>query len=296
MSSIRTIFSYIIFLAFLGPSLSVDVPSPNENSGDSQADIDTFQKLLNQADPPALHSALHDYSPKKFGHGMFPEDRTAVEAIHREEPDVATGILKIANVAKRQISNGTLPTTTSAGESSEPTTRVTPVPLGGESSTAASETASTPTSESAASSETASITSAADTTSSSSPSLTAGEVITTTNGVGLTVISTVGGGATTISPSRSSSNAQTRSSLTSTLVHTSTLPNGQQSTITAVTVIGGGGGGGGAQTPSGTAGAGSTSTATGQPGLQTGEAAMTRGCGREMAVVLGAAVGVAFML
>ena len=48
-------------------------------------------------------------------------------------------------------------------------------------------------------------------------------------------------------------------------------------------------------TPSGTAGVGTTSTGS-SPGLQTGDAAMTRGWGREMLCVVSGAVVVAGML
>ncbi|KAL9039176.1 MAG: hypothetical protein Q9180_002690, partial [Flavoplaca navasiana] len=60
---------------------------------EASSDIEEFNKLLEQVDPDSLHAALHDYSPKKFKHGMFREDRTAVEAIHREQPSVASTIV-----------------------------------------------------------------------------------------------------------------------------------------------------------------------------------------------------------
>ncbi|KAL9632588.1 MAG: hypothetical protein Q9164_005229 [Protoblastenia rupestris] len=308
MTSIHNILSYTFLFALLTPSLAANAFLQIDQGREAKPDLDAFQKLLNQVDPPALHAALHDFSPKKFKHGMFQEDRTAVEAIHREEPSIATGIVKMASLFKRQ-NNATVPTTTSDQEPAQPaTTRVTPVPVDGESTTApplegetstAVEDEPFITTSTNAAGEASVITSAPDTmatqtSSPSSPSLTAGEVITTTNSVGLTVISTVGGGATTLSPSESAPTNAARSSLTSTLVRTSTLPNGEQSTITAVTVIGGGGGA--PDTPTGVAGVGATSTRSGQPGLQTGEAVMTRGFGKEMAVVLGAAVGVAYLL
>ncbi|KAG8526769.1 uncharacterized protein KY384_008198 [Bacidia gigantensis] len=289
MASIRSIIQCILLLTLTRPSISTEA---NDQDQETQVDQDAFQHLLAQVDPPALHAALHDFSPRKFAHGMFPEDRTAVEAIHREEPDIATGILKMAKLGKRQVANGTLTTSTSPPESQVPaTTRVAPVPQGSETSSSAVEsfqsTLATQTSSPAVNSPTP--------TSSGSASLTAGQVVTTTNAAGLTIVSTVGGGATTLSPSASSSSGpvQGPSSITSTLLHTSTLPNGDQSTITAITVVAPSAG---AETPSGTAGAGAGKTTSGQPGLQTGEAAMTRGCGKEMVVVLGAAVGVAFML
>ncbi len=83
---------------------------------------------------------------------------------------------------------------------------------------------------------------------------------------------------------------------TTTSRRTTTLPNGSQSTVTAVTVVAGNA----ADTtaPSGTAGVGSvsgSSTATGSPGLQTG-VATRMGWGVEVLAVVGGAVGVAMMM
>ncbi|KAL9132145.1 MAG: hypothetical protein Q9217_000079 [Psora testacea] len=298
-SIICNVLSFTLLLGLITPSLALS-PQHNSNCKEPKVDIEAFEKLLNQVDPPALHAALHDFSPRKFEHGMFPEDRTAVEAIHREQPGVATGILKIARLAKRQ-DNATVTTTTPPEQqsSSEPaTTLVTPVPEGDESSTQTAEsptitTSITNTADAAATTSAPVTTSATAASPSSSRSLAAGEVVTTTNSVGLTIVSTVGGGATTLSPSDSPSSNAPRSSITSTLVRTSIFPNGQQSTITAVTVVAGGGP---PDTPTGTAGVGTSGTRSEQPSLQTGEAVMTRGFGKEMAVVVGAAVGVAILL
>ena len=302
MSSVRNILSYTFLLSLLTPSLTAHPPQQNDHrsEAEAEADIDAFQKLLNQADPPALHAALHDLSPKEFKHGVFPEDRTAVEAIHREEPGIATGILKIANLAKRQ-NNATAPATTPLEQTPESDTvsETAVVPGVEPSSTAAESPTITPTTGNTLEENT--ITSAPTTTSGpeeSSPtsaSLTQGQVITTTNAVGLTIISTIGGGATTLSPSDSATTGARRSASTSTLMRTSTLPDGQQSVVTAVTVVGGADDDA-VDTPTGTAGVGATGTGSGQPGLQTGEAVMTRGFGKEMAVVFGAAVGVAILL
>ena len=79
-------------------------------------------------------------------------------------------------------------------------------------------------------------------------------------------------------------------------MQTSTLPNGSKSVVTAVTIVGGGSNGGGAgDTPTGTAGVGPSST-SGSPGLQTGEAVMTRGWAKEMVLVVGGAVAFAGMM
>ena len=299
-----------------------------------------LQKLLDQVDAPSLHAALHDLSPKKFKHGMFQDDRTAVEAIHKDEPSLATSVVYVAkrnvmddikqDLAKRQdISNGTTPTTTPAavvpGVSSTPV--VTPVPQGGDTSSTTApspsadstatpaaggeSTPSTPTSTGTSSngaiaagsgsgSTPSTSTSAGGSpgaTSTSSAPLTRGEVVTSTNSVGLVIVSTVGGGVHTITPSGAgslTSGSRTQTSMTSTVVHTSTLPNGSQSVVTAVTVVGAGEAA--ADTPTGTAGVTESGTSSGSPGLQTGEAPMTRGWCKEMVLVVGGAVGVAMMM
>ena len=294
MALIRNLLSYSLLLSLLSTALC-------KERCDEHTDNDAFQKLLAQVDPPSLHAALHDFSPKKFSHGMFPEDRTALEAIHKEEPGVATGILKMAKIGKRQ-DNGTVATTTVVPPN--PTTTVEgPVPVGPETSSVVIQTEapatspnSAPSSEAAGapdttSAEAAGTTSPPDSSASSPAPTSSGAVFTTTDSQGRVIVSTIGGGATTIPASQaSSSQGGSRSLVTSYLLQTSTLPNGEQSTLTAVTVIGGGEG------ETATATEGASRTSGGQPGLQTGEATMTRGCGREMAVVLGAAVGMAFML
>jgi len=95
------------------------------------------------------------------------------------------------------------------------------------------------------------------------------------------------------SPQGSQSQLQSH---TTTSRRTTTLPNGSQSTVTAVTVVAGNG----ADTtaPSGTAGVGSgsgTSTTKASPGLQTG-VATRMGWGVEALAVVGGAVGVAMMM
>lgn len=76
-------------------------------------------------------------------------------------------------------------------------------------------------------------------------------------------------------------------------MQTSTLPNGSKSVVTAVTVVAAGNTA--VDTPSGTAGVGPTTTAA-SPGLQTGEAVMTRRWGKEMVLVVGGAVVFAGMM
>jgi len=324
MPSIRNILATSLFLALVSSS----IPTSPKEKWEDREDVQAFRKLLDQVDPPSLHEALHSFSPKKFKHGMFQTDHTAVEVIHKEEPSLATSIINLAkrtsneikkDIVKRQDnSNGTTTTTTPAGPlGPDSTTKpVTPVPpiasepgVSATSSPAAGQSpisttsiissngsplvGSTTSAVAGGSSTTVPVTSA----STGSISLTAGEVITTTNDVGAVVVSTVGGSAQTISTATvggtTSTNTRKAAAQTTVVVQTSTLPNGSKSVVTAVTVVNGGNVIG--ETPGGSAGVPSA-TSSGSPGLQTGEAVLSRGWGKEMVLVVGGAVVVAGML
>ncbi|KAF6240472.1 hypothetical protein HO173_001140 [Letharia columbiana] len=341
MHSIRDILSMSLLLTLFSSFVQAHRLHQSPQNQEEESGFAGLQKLLDQVDAPSLHAALHDLSPKKFKHGMFQDDRTAVEAIHKDEPSLATSVVNIAkrnvmedikkDLAKRaqEISNGTTTTTTPAASvpESSHTGLATPVPQGGGLSSSTTSSPSTDTSTTLAGagssmpstitststssngaivagsdshSTTSASTSAGEspsTTATSSASLTHGEVITSTNSVGLTIVSTVGGGVHTISPSPGSStpsSSMTQSSITSTVVHTSTLPNGSQSVVTAVTIVGAGAAA--ADTPTGTAGVATAGSSSGSPRLQTGEAPMMRGWCKEMVLVVGGAVGVAMMM
>ena len=109
------------------------------------------------------------------------------------------------------------------------------------------------------------------------------------------MVSTVGGGVHTVTPSKGSTPTTNIPAGVETSVAylTTSLPNGSQSVVTAVTLVTKANEVG--ATPSGSAGVGTTSTGS-SPGLQTGDAAMTRRWGREMLCVVGGAVVVAGML
>ncbi|KAK3178613.1 hypothetical protein OEA41_000750 [Lepraria neglecta] len=312
MFSIRSILSTSLLLTLLSSSVYANTPEQTQEETD---DVAVFRQLLDQVDPPSLHEALHSYSPKKFQHGMFQEDRTAVEVIHKTQPNLATSIINLArkqtkeiakDLKKRQvgaISNGT---TTPASNPEPSTTQVTPVPpIVGSPTTSSGESTSAPapfpttSTDSSGATVVGSITPTA-TGASTTPapghsiSLTAGQVITAINPAGLTVISTVGGAARTITPTGSATSMNTKAEAGQTRIQyqTSTGANGSKSVVTAVTFVGGGAA---VETPSGTAGVGTTSAGT-SPGLQTGEAVTSRGWGREMVLIVGGAVVVAGMM
>lgn len=320
MLSKRLIVSIPLLLSIL-PSYGLSEPSnPTIDKRDAAVDVEVFQQLLNQVDPPALHSLLHEYSPKKFKHGMFMEDRIAVEAIHRDDPPLAASIVSLA---KRQGGNGTVSTPASPSVPASSAIPSTSNPDQTSTSPPPDDTSATTTPGSDAASPTASSTDdqqppptgqTASTSASSSGDIetsspSAGSVSTFTNSYGVIIVTTVGGGASTISTgsvppsatnpsstiSATASTITSKSSHTSYVVHTTTLPNGAQSVVTSTAVVAESPG----PTPTGDAGATvGTGTGTATPGLQNvnGGAVRTGSVLKEMLCVVGGAVGVAMLM
>jgi hypothetical protein len=110
---LRHLFLFALLLAVLSSHVLADEASDDESESN-------FQILLNSVPEDRLHAVLHDYDPTKFKHGIFQEDRTAIEAVHRNNPAVAT---KLIYLAKRQSNH-----TTTTNKPSPPTTPSTELP------------------------------------------------------------------------------------------------------------------------------------------------------------------------
>jgi hypothetical protein len=108
---LRHLFLFALLLAVLSTLVLADELSDDESDAN-------FQILLDSVPEDRLHDVLHDYDPTKFKHGVFQEDRTAIEAVHRNNPAAAT---KLIYLAKRQ-SNNTSTTNKPNTTTSSPTT------------------------------------------------------------------------------------------------------------------------------------------------------------------------------
>ncbi|KAI9767053.1 MAG: hypothetical protein M1839_004643 [Geoglossum umbratile] len=108
---LRHLFLFALLLAVLSTFVLADELSDDESAAN-------FQILLDSVPEDRLHDVLHDYDPTKFKHGVFQEDRTAIEAVHRNNPAAAT---KLIYLAKRQ-SNNTSTTNKPNTTTSSPTT------------------------------------------------------------------------------------------------------------------------------------------------------------------------------
>ena len=106
MPSLRSLLLGAALAATISTAVEPPPSYPANDEVERQQDGAEFARLLDQVDPPALHSALHHLSPQKFTHGAFNEDRGAAEQIHRDDPPLATSIVALA----RRQDNGNIST------------------------------------------------------------------------------------------------------------------------------------------------------------------------------------------
>lgn len=227
----------------------------------SSADRQRFQELLDSVDPSALHNVLHA-AEDKYRHGIFKEDRTAMEVVHEENAEVATSLVELA---KRQAGNNTTttvettsnsvvdPTTTAPGTTSEiptvdpttsettqaptPTTTPTIAPTV-EPTPTTSDTPTTPptvqpttqpTTQQPTTPTTQQPTTQAPTTVAPTPSTSAGQ---STNVRSSSTLATEA--STDDSPTTTSARSVTQQT-----IFTTTLANGAVETVTSITVVAG---------------------------------------------------------
>ncbi|KAK5007979.1 hypothetical protein LTR16_010714, partial [Cryomyces antarcticus] len=117
MLSIRN----ILFLAPLVSSLTLSAfaqrqPEPSKDT-DRLEGIHNFRDLLNALPAESLHAALEGHLRPKYQDGVFEGDQRAMEAVHNDNPPLATRLMEIAKadvVAKMDLrkrqNNGTVST------------------------------------------------------------------------------------------------------------------------------------------------------------------------------------------
>jgi hypothetical protein len=188
---------FFVLATFLLARTSIaSSPSPTP----SEPEPIDFLQLLNSVPSDRLHAVLHDYEPGRYKHGVFREDRTAMEAVHRDDAAKAT---KLVRIAKRQVIGGATGGSTS-GNGTFTTSTVSTTP--------------------------ASISSTTTTDVLSSTLSTIVEVSTSTS------YSTIPSSTSSSTSSVHSTTLMT--TITTAVLKTSTFPNGARSTVTEITVIG----------------------------------------------------------
>ncbi|KAI1102410.1 hypothetical protein F4804DRAFT_266888 [Jackrogersella minutella] len=226
-----TLFLGLLVTAGLANALLKQQPSSedsaeSENDNIVQHDDSTFSRLLSSASPQALHQFLHAYFPATYKHGIYDSDHSAMEAVHANDPELATSIVQMA---KRQSGNETSSVGTTTATSVE-TSVVTPTSESSSTSQASSTQETSSTSQASSSDTTTSTATSTSTSTSAAEADTTTTISTTESTQGTTTPS-----STLATSTASSSTPLTTSSKTSTF--TSTLPGGAKTTITSVQVV-----------------------------------------------------------
>lgn len=274
----------LLFVSLVASS-AIAAPAP-EQSDPVPAREDTFFDNLSNINDYSIHKALHLI--ERFRHGVFPTDRDAIDAIKKEDRSLAAHLNLVRDIGSNATTSApNSPTTTQPPATTTPTTSETqnPTTHTTESTTTTStHTTTAPTTTSEPQPTTTTTTSETTTSTQNTPPPTTGPTTTTS-----TTTSQTGTTLTTTSSTterHTSKSSTTRTPFTSTYKSTTTLPNGQQSTVTAVTVV----------YPTGDSSNQRATTTGPAPGLQTGSAASITGIHKELLVMLGGAAAVAMAL
>lgn len=97
----------ILFVAVLGLTLVSATANSVTRVSISATDKQRFRQLLNTVDPVSLHNVLHDNVKDKYQHGVYQEDKKAMEVVHQENAEAAYSLVELA---RRQTSNATVTT------------------------------------------------------------------------------------------------------------------------------------------------------------------------------------------
>ncbi|KAL8344725.1 hypothetical protein RB601_004980 [Gaeumannomyces tritici] len=102
-------------------SAQAPLPDPIKDMASSTQTESPFACLMDAVSPEALHEVLHRYFPNRFKDGVYESDHSAMEAVHRADPPLATSL---ARIARRQ--NGTAPGPTTSTTATPPVDNNTP--------------------------------------------------------------------------------------------------------------------------------------------------------------------------
>ncbi|KAL4894440.1 hypothetical protein BDV59DRAFT_175463 [Aspergillus ambiguus] len=272
----------LLFLSLVSSTIALPAPEPADPHPD--ADVanpkSTFHDYIHHIDENSVQQALQLFD--KFRHGVSHPDAEASP----EDSDAST--VARMNLIRRNAANSSAavePTQTTTAPTS---TQAPPESSASESSSSSSASSSSSQEDTTTGGSTVPPTTTASTTSASSSQTSAStgpapSQPASTSSSSSSSTSQTHSTATSTTSTEQSTTATTHAPRTSTFKSTTTLPNGQQSTVTEVTVV----------HPTQTTSPSHTGPA---PGLQTDSAAATASFARELWLMVGGAALVAMAL
>lgn len=255
-----------------------------------------FQELLNTVDPSALHEALHENVKDKYQHGVFQEDKAAVEAIHQQNAEAAESLIELAKRQATGSGNSTVVTSTAvtttdtvvtSTDSITTTPSSTPAttPSESQSSTPPASTPQSTSTPASSAQSTAVVSSTVTQVSTSSAGGSTSERASSSEPTPVSTSTPTSKASTSSPPSKSEAETKTTPSSSRTTIYTTTLANGALTTFTSVTVVPAG------QADQTTGGSPATTSSGSSASLQTGGSTKAEVA---LSAMLGA-LGIAFM-
>ncbi len=74
------------------------------DAADASDGTSAFARLLEAVSPESLHDLLHEYLPNTYKHGVYPSEKLALEALHRDNAALATSLV---HLARRELNSTT---------------------------------------------------------------------------------------------------------------------------------------------------------------------------------------------
>ncbi|KAL1868144.1 hypothetical protein VTK73DRAFT_3835 [Phialemonium thermophilum] len=90
-------------------------PSSQRSGAGTEEAPTPFAALLESAAPDVLHELLHKYFPDRFKHGVWNSEQAALEAVHKDDAELATSLAKLAR--RDNATSNSPPPTSSASAS-----------------------------------------------------------------------------------------------------------------------------------------------------------------------------------
>jgi hypothetical protein len=113
MPSFRRLAIAVLIAAFLTVAYaSVPVYRRSQYSPNGAKET-SFQDLLNSVSDASLHDVLMNVY-EKYKHGVFPEDRKAIQAVHDDNAAIATSLVELARRQNPNITSGTVSASSTA--------------------------------------------------------------------------------------------------------------------------------------------------------------------------------------
>ncbi|PSS25079.1 hypothetical protein M430DRAFT_198109 [Amorphotheca resinae ATCC 22711] len=135
MPSLRSVFSFFLILSLLAIGFATATSKADHTAQDltsvPSGEGQKFREILEAVEPAALHDFLHEHLADKYKHGVYQDDKAALDTLHKQNAEVAQSLIELAKrqAATSNSTAGASSTSATAAASTESTTPSSSVPV-----------------------------------------------------------------------------------------------------------------------------------------------------------------------